>query len=252
MCGHNTFNSAAMARAEKVLKDVPSLRSLPPDLICGEFCIIEPGVEIGNGCVLGHHVVLRTGSHLGDNVRIGDFALVGCQPLHHARSRVTSPQPQPGAEIGSGCLLGAYACVYAGAVLEADVLLADCAVVREQSRIGQGSVIGRLATVENRCTIGPGCKVETGAYLCAFSQVGAGCFIAPCVVTSNDNTLGRGGGTQGYCGANLEDGAALGAGCVLLPGRVIGNGATVGAGAVVTKSLPPGEVWVGNPSHKHR
>lgn len=32
----------------------------------------------------------------------------------------------------------------------------------------------------------------------------------------------------------------------------IGDGAVVGAGSVVTKDVPPGEVWVGNPARKLR
>ena len=32
----------------------------------------------------------------------------------------------------------------------------------------------------------------------------------------------------------------------------IGDGSIVGAGSVVTKDIPPGEVWVGNPARKLR
>lgn len=40
----------------------------------------------------------------------------------------------------------------------------------------------------------------------------------------------------------------LGARCIVLKGVTIGDDAVVGAGSVVTKSIPPGEVWVGNPA----
>jgi len=33
-----------------------------------------------------------------------------------------------------------------------------------------------------------------------------------------------------------------------LPGVIIGEGALIGAGSVVTKNVPDGEVWVGNPA----
>ena len=32
--------------------------------------------------------------------------------------------------------------------------------------------------------------------------------------------------------------------------RVIGEGVTIGMGSVVTKNVPEGETWVGNPAHK--
>ncbi|MEL6737032.1 MAG: acetyltransferase, partial [Pseudomonadota bacterium] len=52
---------------------------------------------------------------------------------------------------------------------------------------------------------------------------------------------------------SIEDGAYIGSGATILPGNpdkflVIGAGATVGAGAIVTKSVKPGEVVVGNPA----
>ncbi len=40
----------------------------------------------------------------------------------------------------------------------------------------------------------------------------------------------------------------LGAGVIVMPGVTIGDGTVVGAGSVVTKSLPPHVVAVGNPA----
>lgn len=46
----------------------------------------------------------------------------------------------------------------------------------------------------------------------------------------------------------IEDNVWLGGGVIVLPGVTIGRDTVVGAGAVVTKSLPPGVVAVGNPA----
>lgn len=43
-------------------------------------------------------------------------------------------------------------------------------------------------------------------------------------------------------------GATIGAGSTILPGITIGENALIGAGSVVTKNVPAGEVWVGNPA----
>ena len=43
-------------------------------------------------------------------------------------------------------------------------------------------------------------------------------------------------------------GASIGANAVILPGIVIGGKAIVGAGSVVTKNIPAGEIWAGNPA----
>jgi acetyltransferase-like isoleucine patch superfamily enzyme len=46
----------------------------------------------------------------------------------------------------------------------------------------------------------------------------------------------------------IEDGAFVGADAIILKGVTIGRESVVGAGAVVAKSIPPGEIWGGNPA----
>jgi acetyltransferase-like isoleucine patch superfamily enzyme len=46
----------------------------------------------------------------------------------------------------------------------------------------------------------------------------------------------------------LESGCWIGANSVILPGVTVGENAVVGAGSVVTKNVPNGEVWGGNPA----
>lgn len=45
----------------------------------------------------------------------------------------------------------------------------------------------------------------------------------------------------------IGDNAWLGANVTVLPGVTIGDGAVIGAGSVVTRSIPPMTVAVGNP-----
>ena len=46
----------------------------------------------------------------------------------------------------------------------------------------------------------------------------------------------------------IKDGAFIGAYCIILKGVTIGEKSIVGAGSVVTKSIPDGEIWGGNPA----
>jgi serine O-acetyltransferase len=51
----------------------------------------------------------------------------------------------------------------------------------------------------------------------------------------------------------IEDGVVISTGAVITigpEGRTIGAGAIIGANAVVTKDVPPGEVWAGVPARK--
>jgi acetyltransferase-like isoleucine patch superfamily enzyme len=43
-------------------------------------------------------------------------------------------------------------------------------------------------------------------------------------------------------------GATIGAGSTILPGITIGERAFIAAGSVVTKDVPAGELWMGNPA----
>ena len=47
-------------------------------------------------------------------------------------------------------------------------------------------------------------------------------------------------------------GATIGAGSTILPGITIGEGAFIAAGSVVTKDVPAGELWLGNPARFYR
>lgn len=46
----------------------------------------------------------------------------------------------------------------------------------------------------------------------------------------------------------VKSGAFIGAHCIILKGVSIGKKSVIGAGSVVTKSVPDGEIWAGNPA----
>ncbi|TKK67525.1 acyltransferase [Ilyomonas limi] len=50
----------------------------------------------------------------------------------------------------------------------------------------------------------------------------------------------------------IEDNVFIGAHSLILKGVVIGRNSIVGAGSVVTKPIPPNEIWAGNPAKKIR
>ena len=46
----------------------------------------------------------------------------------------------------------------------------------------------------------------------------------------------------------IQNDVWIGANCIILPGVTIGEGAVIGAGSIVTKSIPPFSMAVGNPA----
>lgn len=46
----------------------------------------------------------------------------------------------------------------------------------------------------------------------------------------------------------IEENVWIGTSCIILKGVTIGSGSVIGAGSVVTKNVPPNEVWCGTPA----
>ena len=96
-------------------------------------------------------------------------------------------------------------------------------------------------------------KIQAEAYITAYSTLEEHVFIAPCVVTTNDNWMGRTEQRFGRVkGPTIRRGARVGGGAVICPALEIGEEAFIGAGAVVTKDVPPRAVMVGNPARRLR
>jgi UDP-3-O-[3-hydroxymyristoyl] glucosamine N-acyltransferase len=224
------------------------------DVRIGRFAVIEPGAVVGDGCDIGHHVVIHGKARIGRGVRIDDHAVIGKLPMSARRSKTTDATRELApALVGDNAIIGTAAIVYAGSSLGEGVLVADAAAVREDVTIGQYTIIGRNATVENRVKIGARCKIQAHVYICAYSEIGDDCFIAPCVATSNDNYAGRWKErTRFYKGVTVMTGGRIAVNATILPGKVIGSDGLVGAGSVVTRDVPEGMVVCGNPARTLR
>lgn len=219
----------------------------------GEYCIIGANVEIGPDCEIGHHVVLHAGTRIGASVRIDDGAVIGKRPMRAANTAVTEDQDLPPAAIGDNCIIGTHVVIYRGATLGQKVLVADLSTVRENVTVGDFTIVGRGVAIENFCTIGKYCKLETNVYITAYSDVGDRVFVAPGVVTSNDNFIGR---TEErfkhFKGVTVGRGGRIGVGAVILPGKKIGDDALVAAGSVLTKDAPARKIVAGVPAKTFR
>jgi acetyltransferase-like isoleucine patch superfamily enzyme len=191
---------------------------------------------------------VHPGTVLGDGVKVLENAVVGKQPALSPRSSAKR-EALPPTEIGDGTVISTGAIVFAGSRVGARVILGDQSCVRERVTIGDDVVLGRGSLVENDTTIGAMTKIQADAYITAYSTLEEHVFIAPCVVTTNDNFMGRTERRHELMrGPTIRRGARVGGGAVLCPGIEIGEEAFVGAGAVVIKDVPAHAVVVGNPA----
>src|SRR6476659_7481995 len=192
--------------------------------------------------------VVYPGTVLGDGVRVLENAVVGKQPALSPRS-TAKREPLPPTEVGDGTVISTGAIVFAGSRIGQRVILGDQSCVRERVTVGDDVVLGRRALVENDTTIGAMTRIQAEAYITAYATLEDHVFIAPCVVTTNDNFMGR---TEKRLellkGPTIRRGARVGGGAILCPGIEVGEEAFVGAGAVVTKDVPPRKVVIGSPA----
>src|SRR5262249_8244708 len=144
------------------------------------------------------------------------------QPTLSPRS-TAKRESLPPAELGPGTVVSTGAIVFAGSRLGERVIVGDQACVRERVVVGDDVVVGRGSLIENDPTVGALTKIQAGAYITAYSTLEEEVFVAPCVVTTNDNFMGR---TERrhelIAGPTIRRGARIGGGAVLCPGVEIG------------------------------
>jgi acetyltransferase-like isoleucine patch superfamily enzyme len=199
-----------------------------------DTAVVFPGTVVGEGCT------------------ILDYAVVGKQPTLSPRS-TAKREKLPPLELGPGTVVSTGAIVFAGTKVGERVIVGDNACVRERCTIGDDVVIGRGSLVENDTTVGALSKIQAHAYITAYSMLEENVFIAPCVITTNDNFMGRTEKRHELVkGPTIRRGARVGGGAVLLPGIEVGEEAFVGAGAVVLSDVPPRAVIVGSPARQIR
>lgn len=215
----------------------------------GKFVVIEDDVVIGDNCLIGHNVVIHAGTVIGENVRIDDNTVIGKKPMRAVNSIFKDEKELPPAKISNGVLIGAGVIIYCGCEIGENTLVADLSTIRENVKIGSKTIIGRGVAVENFCNVGNNCKLETNVYLTAYSEVEDNVFMAPGIVTSNDNFAARSKERfNHFKGVTIKKGGRVGAQATILPGRVIEEDGFAAAGSVVTKDVKKATIVVGNPA----
>ena len=131
--------------------------------------------------------------------------------------------------VGSGTRVWAFAHVLPGA------------------RIGDDCNICDGVFVENEVVVGDRVTVKCGVQLWDGVTIEDDVFIGPNATFTNDH-FPRSRQWVASAQTTVQTGASIGANATILPGIEIGRGAMVGAGAVVTRSVPPYAIVVGNPA----
>lgn len=112
--------------------------------------------------------------------------------------------------------------------------------------IGDGSTVHSHVWIGDRVNIGERCKIQAFVFIPTGVRIGNDVFLGPRVTFTNDKHPP----SPDWDITIVSDNVSIGANATILPGITIGKGAKIGAGAVVTKNVPEGETWIGNPARK--
>lgn len=121
-------------------------------------------------------------------------------------------------------------------------------VILSGAKIGQDCNICSHCLIENDVIIGDRVTVKSGVQLWDGLRVCDDVFIGPNASFANDRFPRSKKTPEKFLQTTVERGASIGAGATILPGVIIGRNAMVAAGAVVTRSVPPNAIVVGNPA----
>lgn len=120
--------------------------------------------------------------------------------------------------------------------------------VLPEARIGGDCNICDGVFIENDVVVGNRVTIKCGVQLWDGITLEDEVFVGPNATFTNDHFPRSKAYPPSFPRTVVEHGASIGANATILPGLRIGRNAMVGAGAVVTRSVPPNAIVVGNPA----
>jgi len=120
-------------------------------------------------------------------------------------------------------------------------------IVLKNAIIGNNCNINSHCFIENDVVIGDNTTIKCGVYLWDGISLGSNVFIGPNVTFTNDKYPRSKRYPKQFQRIFVKDHVSIGAGSIIMGGVTIHKGAMIGAGSLITKDIPPGELWYGNP-----
>lgn len=190
----------------------PAVTYLDEDVEVGRDTVIEPGVSllgrtrVGRACELRPYSTISD-SILGDRVTVRPYCVI------------------TGCEIASDVILGPFAHLRDGAVIEREARIGNFVEVKK-SRVGRGTKAWHL-TYLGDATLGEKANIGAGTVTCNYDG------------EKKNPTV-------------IEDGCFIGSGTMLVAPVRIGKGAYVAAGSAITQDVPPGSLALGRATQTNK
>lgn len=176
------------------------------DVCIGPFCVIEADVEIGDGCQIASHVVVKENTTLGPDNMVEDGAVLGGRPQHVARQTV------PGRLlIGRGNMIRENVTIHRALNHASATTVGDDNLIMVNAHVAHDCHIGSHAILANNVMLAGHVSIADHAYLSGavgihqFCRVGAHCMVGGQARVTKDIPpyVTVDGQTTRVCGLNL-------------------------------------------------
>lgn len=138
-----------------------------------------------------------------------------------------------------------------GAVIGKDTKIWHYSHIMDGAVLGEKCNIGQNVVVSPGVTLGKNVKVQNNVSIYTGVICEDDVFLGPsCVFTNVTNPRSAVNRHSQYAETIVGKGATIGANSTIVCGHNIGEYAFIGAGAVVTKTIPPYALVVGNPARQ--
>ncbi len=126
----------------------------------GPFCVIEPDVEIGDGCTLASRVVLRNGTRLGSCNHVFENVVLGGLPQH-----VKRPERPGLVRIGSGNTIRENVTIHRSLEEGHDTIVGDGNLLMVNVHIAHDCIVGNRSIFANNTMLAGHIEVADRAYV---------------------------------------------------------------------------------------
>lgn len=132
-----------------------------------------------------------------------------------------------------------------------DTRIWQYSIVLKGAKIGSNCNINAHCFIENDVVIGNNVTVKCGVQLWDGITIEDDVQIGPNATFTNDKYPRSKNVNFELKRTIVRKKASIGANATILCGITIGENSMIGAGSVVTKDVPDGELWYGNPAKSH-
>ncbi len=207
----------------------------------GHNCIIEDNVIIGNNSFVDSNTIIRKGVVIGTDSFIGANCIIGEYWMDFCIDRQSYEHPL---FIGNKALIRSGSIIYAGSTIGDNFQTGHQVTIREKAQIGNNVSVGTLSDIQGNCKLGNYVRLHSNVHIGQLSVIDDFVWIYPYVILTNDPTPP----SNDFVGVHVYSFAIIATGSIIMPGLDIGQDSLIGAGAIVTKSIEPYAVAVGNPA----